>query len=459
MTLGEDTRWLLAYFPVAWTGHICQGLAMGIFGPTQPYLAQRVGVPSKQINLIWTLRAFGSCFATVLTGLVFKRYLRESWHKLVFLAVCVAFTGLFIALVPWTHSFQLLLTYVLLAGVFIGSLDTASNSLVLFMLGPDRSRPYTQSLHAFVGMGFVLGSLIVRPFLPEKEDSSSVCDGFEFSTDIIVTNNVTHYTLATDTTRVQESGHDDTGFPLIAWPFLIISIVHVLTAFGYLGLILGGLSMPRFYECISQDESALSFPTVTKQHKETMHSKVIFLLAFLYFSCSCGLEGFFQSQTFTFGICGPHQMEPGKAASLTTTYFACFLAGRFSGVLLSTKLRPQTMILSSLFCCILSSVLLVIMAATNQNLLFVGTGAVGFFVSLQFASGYSWLAEHVDLTGRGSSVVFLGANFGWLVFPPLAGLVFFSPVGPMGVYYLTLGLSSAHLLLFLLMLKVSSIKY
>ena len=110
MTLGEDTRWLLAYFPVAWTGHICQGLAMGIFGPTQPYLAQRVGVPSKQINLIWTLRAFGSCFATVLTGLVFKRYLRESWHKLVFLAVCVAFTGLFIALVPWTHSFQLLLT-------------------------------------------------------------------------------------------------------------------------------------------------------------------------------------------------------------------------------------------------------------------------------------------------------------------------------------------------------------
>ena len=47
-----------------------------------------------------------------------------------------------------------------MAGIFIGSLDTASNSLVLFMLGPDRSPPYTQSLHAFVGMGFVLGKLI-----------------------------------------------------------------------------------------------------------------------------------------------------------------------------------------------------------------------------------------------------------------------------------------------------------
>ena len=32
-------------------------------------------------------------------------------------------------------------------------------------------------------------------------------------------------------------------------------------------------------------------------------------------------------------------------------------------------------------------------------LLFLGTGAVGFFISIQFASGISWLAEHVDLTG------------------------------------------------------------
>ena len=34
-------------------------------------------------------------------------------------------------------------------------------------------------------------------------------------------------------------------------------------------------------------------------------------------------------------------------------------------------------------------------------------------------SGYSWLAEQVDLTGSRGSVVFLGANFGWLIFPPI----------------------------------------
>ena len=70
-------------------------------------------------------------------------------------------------------------------------------------------------------------------------------------------------------------------------------------------------------------------------------------------------------------------------------------------------------------------------------------------------SGYSWLAEQIDLTGKGSSIVFLGANFGWLVFPPLAGAVFFSFIGPMGVFYLALTLAVAHLAVFIVLLKLA----
>ena len=88
---------------------------MGIFGPTQPYLAHKLGVDSRKINFIWTLRAFGSCFATVVTGLVFRSMMRARWHKLIFLASCVVLTGLHIGLVPWAQSFELLLTgYILL---------------------------------------------------------------------------------------------------------------------------------------------------------------------------------------------------------------------------------------------------------------------------------------------------------------------------------------------------------
>ena len=48
----------------------------------------------------------------------------------------------------------------------------------------------------------------------------------------------------------------------------------------------------------------------------------ILFLAFLYFAFMCGLEGFFQSQTYTFALCGPHHFSPQQAALLTTIYFS-----------------------------------------------------------------------------------------------------------------------------------------
>ena len=66
----------------------------------------------------------------------------------------------------------------LVVGVFLGSLDTASNSLVVYMLGPALAPPLTQSLHAMVALGFVLGSLLIRPFLPDTGhtgDTGEVC--------------------------------------------------------------------------------------------------------------------------------------------------------------------------------------------------------------------------------------------------------------------------------------------
>jgi hypothetical protein len=68
--------------------------------------------------------------------------------------------------------------------------------------------------------------------------------------------------------------------------------------------------MPRFYETIVQDDETIPIPESKKELENTKNTKSTLLLAFFYFAFSCGLEGFFQSQTFTFGICGPHKMEP-----------------------------------------------------------------------------------------------------------------------------------------------------
>ena len=40
---------------------------------------------------------------------------------------------------------------------------------MVYIFGPEESRPFTQSVHAMVGVGFVTGSFLVTPFLPQEE--------------------------------------------------------------------------------------------------------------------------------------------------------------------------------------------------------------------------------------------------------------------------------------------------
>ena len=115
-----------------------------------------------------------------------------------------------------------------------------------------------------------------------------------------------------------------------------------------------------FYKAVSQEDTTMmeDEEESTIREKGKRFPKLIYSFAFLYFAFSCGMEGFFQSQTFTFGICGPHKLNPKEvsdidnliqileilgalqhlprvyvflllqAAFLTTVYLASFLVGR-----------------------------------------------------------------------------------------------------------------------------------
>ena len=54
--------------------------------------------------------------------------------------------------------------------------DTSDNSLMVYIFGPLKSRPYTVCVHTMVGVGFVSGTLLCSPFLPEQSKTSEdVC--------------------------------------------------------------------------------------------------------------------------------------------------------------------------------------------------------------------------------------------------------------------------------------------
>ena len=219
-------------------------------------------------------------------------------------------TGIFVLLTPWTASFPVLMLMVTIYGMGLGFFDTADNSLMIYMLGPKNSRPLTQSLHAFVGVGFIIGSFLVQPFLPDNNNSDSetnaVCPGA----------NVTQGTEY----KLDEMG----GIPSINWPYIIIGAWHFLTAIGMVLLAASGLQMPSFFSTDNSDKGREGGDRFT----EVKYWKSLLVMVYFYYVLSCGLEGFFQSMSYTFSLCGPLNMSPTEAALLNSVYYAAFMIGR-----------------------------------------------------------------------------------------------------------------------------------
>merc|ERR1719228_385310 len=96
------------------------------------------------------------------------------------------------------------------------------------------------------------------------------------------------------------------------------------------------------------------------------------------------------------------------------------------------------MILISLITCIGAAVFLCFLGGSSAISLYIGTAVLGFFISWQFGACFSWVAKKKNITGRLSSIFFIGCGCGSLVTPPLSGFFFFTALGPMSIIYLTL---------------------
>jgi len=310
-----------------------------------------------------------------------------------------------------------------------------------------------------ISQNFHSVSLLVRPFFPsgkgscgltEQQANSTILE--EFVQSPLQLSNQSNLDAA-DLAPVSDD------VPSLAWPFIICSGIHLLPALGFLLMVIMGLPMPIYNDEKSQEDPKSNSESTGPDTKNLVkHPKILLFCGLFFCLFSCGVESSFHSQVFTFARCGPHHLSPQQAASLTTTFAVAFLTGRFSGIALSRYLSPAIIILATNIGCVVGTLLLAACAGWVLEALFIGTAIVGFSTSMQVASGYSWLASKVDLRGNGNSFIFLGTNLGWLIFPPIAGLLIFSGPGGVGVFLLAFGTSVAQLGVIGFMMKMASLK-
>ena len=113
------------------------------------------------------------------------------------------------------YSLYALIVKFLSYGIFL----TSDSILLVFTLGPEKSRPFINALHFFISIGFLLGTFLVQPFLPATSDK--VCSGQTKDNDdenvlTFEALNVTNAGLVTDPVIPLMQGVQS-----IAWPFII----------------------------------------------------------------------------------------------------------------------------------------------------------------------------------------------------------------------------------------------
>ena len=112
------------------------------------------------------------------------------------------------------YSLYALIVKFLSYGIFL----TSDSILLVFTLGPEKSRPFINALHFFISIGFLLGTFLVQPFLPATSDK--VCSGQTKDNDdeTVLTIKALNVTNAEETDPVIPLMQ---GVQCIAWPFII----------------------------------------------------------------------------------------------------------------------------------------------------------------------------------------------------------------------------------------------
>ena len=153
-----------------------------VAGPLQPYLAYNLETDTSTINLVWTLGFIGFLLGSLLIGTVFTRYITSSRGKLFFMFIVLLLTGLSTIVMPFMDNLPLLLLCRFLQVTLIqylmilnltsswlnfqflgyGIFVTADSVLLVYTLGPVKSRPFINALHFFISVGFLFGTFLVQ---------------------------------------------------------------------------------------------------------------------------------------------------------------------------------------------------------------------------------------------------------------------------------------------------------
>jgi FHS family Na+ dependent glucose MFS transporter 1 len=144
-------RATIAYF----SAFIALGLALSVFGPSLPDLAENTGSRIGEIGFLFTSSSLGYMLGSLSIGKILDR---SPGNKL--LAILLLAMGVSLALVPIFRHLWALTVVMIVLGIAEGGVDISTN-LMLVWIHRDRANPFLNALHFFFGAGAFLAPVIL----------------------------------------------------------------------------------------------------------------------------------------------------------------------------------------------------------------------------------------------------------------------------------------------------------
>lgn len=152
----------------------------------------------------------------------------------------------------------------------------------------------------------------------------------------------------------------------------------------------------------------------------------------LFFTLAVGLETAFSGWVYTYA----RQLNLGDtvtAAYLTAAFWAALTIGRLVGIPLSLRFPVSRLILVDVLGCSLSLVVILAWPGT-RSALWLGTLGLGASIASIFPNSLSFASQHITITGKVTSLFFVGTSLGGMLVPWLVGQLI-EPLGAASVMW------------------------
>jgi fucose permease len=202
--------------------------------------------------------------------------------------------------------------------------------------------------------------------------------------------------------------------PRVAYLFLIISSLLVLSAAAYVALFIKDRCAPNQIFTKSLQKRA-STPS-----KSAPSSVLLCTLFGVFMFCCAGLEVSFGGLVFTYAV--EHlEWSPGRAVFLTFGFWACVATGRGVGVLLVRVLSARSIVCADLVGAVAALAVLVGCSGAHPAVEWTCSCVLGAALSTLVATTLNLAYSYVRLSGRLASV-FMCCNYaGIMVLPGVTG--------------------------------------